>query len=167
MVLGTVTGPPPPTWIADPEDVETGFPGPCVRWSRTSSVPVLAVVTKPPMLGLEMFHSEKVIGISANTSIADPVRSAVTGKVTDFVTPNWFGHQHAQSQIDLERHASSAFQVLSGGYAQQFQTGKGWVQVTGAKAQRSARGASAAEGSRRERRARQAREPLRCSQRRW
>ena len=105
--------------------------------------------------------------------VCDPVEDDTYGYrigdvlVTDFVTPNWFGHQHAQSQIDLERHASSAFQVLSGGYAQQFQTGKGWVQVTGAKAQRSARGASAAEGSRRERRARQAREPLRCSQRRW
>src|ERR1700677_190168 len=87
VVLGTVTGPPPPTGFADPEDVETGFPGPCVRWSRTSSVPVFAVVTKPPMLGLAIFHSENVIGISANTSIADPMRSAVTGKLTDSVTP--------------------------------------------------------------------------------
>ena len=48
---------------------------------------MFAVVTKPPMLGLAMFHSENVIGISASTAIADPVRSAVTGKLTDFVTP--------------------------------------------------------------------------------
>ena len=69
MVLGTVTGPPPPTEPAGPDDVDGGFPAPCVRWSSTSSVPVFAVVTKPPMLGLAMFHSEKVIGMSASTSI--------------------------------------------------------------------------------------------------
>ena len=87
MVLGTVTGPPPPTEPADPDDFEAGLPWPCVRCSSTSSVPEFAVVTKPPMLGLAMFHSEKVIGISANTSMPDPIRSAVTGKLTDFVTP--------------------------------------------------------------------------------
>ena len=76
VVLGTVTGPPPPTGPADPDDLETGFPGPCVRCKRTSRVPVFAVVTKPPMLGLAMFHSENVIGMSASTAIAgsDPLR---------------------------------------------------------------------------------------------
>jgi hypothetical protein len=87
--------------------------------------------------------------------------------VTDFVTPNWFGHLSAQCRMDQQNHADTPFLILSGGYAQHFQAGKGWVQVTGAKAMRSARGRTAAAGSRRERRARQATEPLKASHRRW
>jgi hypothetical protein len=93
--------------------------------------------------------------------VCDPVEDDQYGYkigdvlVTDFVTPNWFGHQHAQSQIDLENHAKSAFEVLTGGYAQKFDTHKGWVQVTGSKALHSLGAAKAAEGSRRERRERQ------------
>ena len=74
--------------------------------------------------------------------------------VTDFVTSNWFGHQHAQAQIDLKGHATAPFEVLSGGYAQKFDPALGWQQVTGSQAARGYR-AVAAPGSRRERRARQ------------
>lgn len=93
--------------------------------------------------------------------IADPVEDDQYGYeiggilVTDFVTPNWFAHQHAQSQIDLKGHAHKAFEVLTGGYAQKFDSKHGWQQVTGSKAERSAR-AMPSDGSRRERRLRQA-----------
>jgi len=92
--------------------------------------------------------------------ICDPVEGDQYGYeiggmlVTDFVTPNWFGHKNAVGAIDLQHHASSAFQVLAGGYAQKFDPHRGWVQVTGAEAARTLRGSQAAVGSRRERRAR-------------
>ena len=92
--------------------------------------------------------------------ICDPVESDQYGYkidgvlVTDFVTPNWFGHQHAQGDIDFQHQARAPFEVLSGGYAQKFDPHRGWVQVTGAKAMATQR-SHAAEGSRRERRARQ------------
>jgi len=92
--------------------------------------------------------------------ICDPVEADNYGYevggilVTDFVTPNWFGHKNALGAIDLRQHANKAFQVLSGGYAQKFDPQKGWVQVTGAEAARTLRGSHAAPGSRRERRAR-------------
>jgi hypothetical protein len=92
--------------------------------------------------------------------VCDPVEDDQYGYqiggvlVTDFVTPNWFAHQHAQSTIDLKGHAQAPFAVLSGGYAQKFDPTQGWVQVTGAKAEHSKR-AQAGKGSRRERRARQ------------
>jgi hypothetical protein len=92
--------------------------------------------------------------------IADPVEDDQYGYeiggilVSDFVTPNWFAHQHAQSQIDLKSHAHAPFEVLTGGYAQKFDPKHGWVQVTGSKAMRSTR-AEPAIGSRRERRMRQ------------
>lgn len=92
--------------------------------------------------------------------ICDPVEDDQYGYqiggilVTDFVTPNWFAHQHAQAQIDFKGHARAAFEVLTGGYAQKFDPQQGWVQVTGSKAKHSKR-AQAARGSRRERRARQ------------
>jgi hypothetical protein len=104
--------------------------------------------------------------------VCDPVEDDQYGYkiggvlVTDFVTPNWFAHQHAKGAIDLKGHASAAFAVLSGGYAQKFDPTDGWVQVTGAKARASKR-ATAAEGSRRERRARQWKEPLRRSTKSW
>ena len=92
--------------------------------------------------------------------ICDPVEDGQYGYeiggvlVTDFVTPNWFGHKNAVGAIDLQQHTSGAFQVLTGGYAQKFEPNKGWVQVTGARAARTLRGSQAAPGSRRERRAR-------------
>ncbi|MGC2415425.1 MAG: hypothetical protein WA459_22360 [Stellaceae bacterium] len=91
--------------------------------------------------------------------ICDPVEADEYGYqignvlVTDFVTPNWFGHQHAQGNIDFKGHSRAAFEVLSGGYAQKF-SNRGWVQVTGTKAMGFQR-SHAAEGSRRERRSRQ------------
>jgi hypothetical protein len=93
--------------------------------------------------------------------VCDPVEDdqygyTITGVlVSDFVTPNWFGHEHATGDIDLQRHATAAFEVLSGGYAQKFDPQKGWQQVTGSKAMHSVRGSHAPKGSRRERRARQ------------
>lgn len=92
--------------------------------------------------------------------VCDPVESDQYGYqigdvlVTDFITPNWFAHQHAQGQIDLKGHSRAAFEVLAGGYAQKFDPHHGWVQVNGSKAV-LAHQAHAAHGSRRERRARQ------------
>lgn len=75
--------------------------------------------------------------------------------VTDFVTPNWFGHQYAHGPSDFQQKARLAFEVLSGGYAQKFDPQQGWQQVTGSLARLSKRAAQAAPGSRRERRFRQ------------
>ena len=93
--------------------------------------------------------------------VCDPVEDDEYGYevngilVSDFVTPNWFGHKHAQGDIDLEKHASAPFQVLTGGYAQKFDPQKGWQQVTGARAMKTNRGAHPSVGSRRERRERE------------
>lgn len=93
--------------------------------------------------------------------VCDPVEDDKYGYkiggtlVTDFVTPNWFGHQHAVGDIDLQHHSMAAFEVLAGGYAQKFDAAsKSWVQVNGSQALRSKRAAHAPEGSRRERRSR-------------
>src|SRR5215469_4309207 len=92
--------------------------------------------------------------------VCDPVEDDQYGYtiegtlVTDFVTPNWFAHQHAQGNIDFQNQSRAAFEVLRGGYAQKFDPHRGWVQVTGAKMMTMQR-AHAADGSRRERRARQ------------
>ncbi|MEX3788829.1 hypothetical protein [Paraburkholderia sp. BR14374] len=89
--------------------------------------------------------------------VCDPVEDDQYGYligtvlVTDFVTPNWFAHQNAQTVMDLKGHARTAFEVLSGGYAQKFDPTQGWQQVTGSKAKRSAR-SKPEQGSRRERR---------------
>lgn len=91
--------------------------------------------------------------------ICDPVEDDQYGYeiggilVTDFVSPNWFGHQNAVGPIDYRQKAGKAFEVLTGGYAQNYDPRAGWVQVTGAKAAKSRR-AAAQEGSRRERRKR-------------
>ena len=93
--------------------------------------------------------------------VCDPVEDDQYGYrigavlVTDFVTPAWFGYEHAKGDIDFKKHAQSAFKVLTGGYAQKYDPKTGWQQVTGAKAMSSTRGAHAPQGSRRERRMRQ------------
>ena len=98
-------------------------------------------------------------GIFWAGEVCDPVEDDQYGcqiagvLVTDFVTPNWFAHEHAQGDIDFRGHANAAFEVLTGGYAQKFQPRKGWHQVTGSRPKLSRR-AHAAIGSRRERRAR-------------
>lgn len=74
--------------------------------------------------------------------------------VTDFVTPNWFAHPHAQETIDFKGHCHTAFEILSRGYAQKFDPQAGWQQVTGVKAKQSKRSVAHI-GSRRERRIRQ------------
>jgi hypothetical protein len=72
--------------------------------------------------------------------ICDPVEADQYGYeiggvlVTDFITPNWFAHEHAQGNIDLKGHSRKAFEVLSGGYAQKFDPDRGWQQVTGSMA---------------------------------
>lgn len=92
--------------------------------------------------------------------IADPVEDAVYGydisgvEVSDFVTPNWFGHQYPTKQIDFKNHATAPFSVLSGGYAQWFNTRRGWQQITGHLAAAGTRARHAPPGSRRERRLR-------------
>jgi hypothetical protein len=92
--------------------------------------------------------------------VCDPVEDDQYGYeirgvlVTDFVTPNWFGHQNAVGALDLRQQAHKAFEVLTGGYAQKYEPPAGWVQITGAKAEKSKR-AKAQTGSRRERRQRQ------------
>lgn len=112
-------------------------------------------------------------GIFWAGEVCDPVEDDQYGYeingvlVTDFVTPNWFGHQNAQTQIDFKGHAATAFEVLSGGYAQKFDPQQGWVQVTGSQARRSKMASHAVEGSRRERRARQWRSRLERSHPIW
>ena len=99
-------------------------------------------------------------GVFWASEICDPVEDDQYGYridgvlVTDFVTPNWFGHQRSQANMDFRGHARKAFQILSGGYAQSFNTRHGWVQTTGAKAKRSEMAAHPAHGSRRDRRSR-------------
>ena len=72
--------------------------------------------------------------------ICDPVEDDRYGYtidgtlVTDFVTPGWFAHAHAPATIDFKHHASNAFEVLSGGYAQKYDAAQSCVQVTGASA---------------------------------
>jgi hypothetical protein len=101
--------------------------------------------------------------------VCDPVEDDQYGYkidgvlVTDFVTPNWFSHQHAQGNIDFRGHSNAAFQVLTGGYAQKFDPNQGWQQVTGSKARHSKR-AEAPLGSRRERRARAGGKTFRLSE---
>lgn len=93
--------------------------------------------------------------------VCDPVESDQYGYeidgilVTDFVTPNWYAHQHANGALDFKNHNRSPFEVLSGGYAQRFDPHRGWVQVTGRRAMMTQHGAHAVVGSRRERRCRQ------------
>ena len=95
--------------------------------------------------------------------VCDPVEDDKYGYdiggvlVTDFVTPAWFGYEHAHGPIDFQHHATKAFQVLSGGYAQKFDPHSGWQQVNGAdieKTKPEGRLLKPAKGSRRERRIR-------------
>jgi hypothetical protein len=105
--------------------------------------------------------------------VSDPVEDDQYGYeingilVTDFITPNWFGHQNSQTQIDFKGHANTAFEVLSGGYAQKFDSQQGWVQVTGSKARKSKMAAHPSDGSRRERRVRQWKSRLERSAPHW
>ena len=91
--------------------------------------------------------------------VCDPVEDPQYGYeiggvlVTDFVTPNWFGHRNAMGDIDYRKQAHAPFEVLTGGYAQKWDPQQGWQQITGARAQKAKR-AKAQVGSRRERRAR-------------
>jgi hypothetical protein len=98
-------------------------------------------------------------GIFWAGEVCDPVEDEEYGYkiggvlMADFVTPNWFGHPHSKGPFDFRRHAHAPFEVLTGGYARRFDPQHGWVQITGAQAEKTRR-AHAAVGSRRERRAR-------------
>jgi hypothetical protein len=72
--------------------------------------------------------------------------------VTDFALPAWFGYKNSRGPFDFQNRCSDAFQVLSGGYAQEFGS-SGWTQVNGSKVAKE-RSRNASKGSRRERRAR-------------
>jgi hypothetical protein len=93
--------------------------------------------------------------------VCDPVEDDKYGYligstlVSDFVTPNWFAHQYAQTTMDFKGYANASFAVLSSGYAQKFDPQQGWQQINGSKAMASKRIAHAEPGTRRERRARQ------------
>jgi hypothetical protein len=93
--------------------------------------------------------------------VCDPVEDDQYGYdiggvlVTDFITPAWYAFKDATGDLDFQKHAKSAFTVLSGGYAQKF--GKnGWEQVNGAAAKTTSKVhvRNPARGSRRERRTR-------------
>jgi hypothetical protein len=95
-----------------------------------------------------------------SSEVCDPVEDDSYGYkigkilVTDFVLPTWFGRQFgAGRQFDFMGHVSKPFEVLSGGYAQKYKHGRGWVQDTGRQAKGTKR-ATPARGSRRERRKR-------------
>ena len=81
-------------------------------------------------------------------------------RVTDFVTPAWFGAQDTTGSFDFKKHITAAFQVLAGGYAQKLTPqfllaiaqDTGWVQVNGEKAVMKKHVVQAPVGSRRHRR---------------
>ncbi len=91
--------------------------------------------------------------------VCDPVEADRYGYkihgtlMSDFVTPDWFSHDHSTSHVDFARRATGAFELLPAGYAQRFEGKRGWVQVN-AKAARRSKRAGAPPGSRRERRSR-------------
>jgi hypothetical protein len=97
--------------------------------------------------------------------VCDPVEDDQYGYsvegvlVSDFVTPAWFGFQSSSGPLDFQGHASNAFVILTGGYAQKFDPQKGWQQITGQELQSRAsntRILHPPQGSRRERRIRHA-----------
>lgn len=100
-------------------------------------------------------------GVFWAAEVCDPVEADEYGydiggvTVSNFVTPSWYAHQYSQGPIDFKGHAQSAFEVLSGGYAQRFDQQSGWVQVTGSRAASLSHAAAKAPvGCRRERRLR-------------
>ena len=90
---------------------------------------------------------------------ADPVESDQYGYdidgviVTDFLLPTWFDFKGGAAPYDFKGHCTDAFQVLAGGYAQEFDPSKGWTQVNASNVTK-ARALKAPDGSRRERRER-------------
>jgi hypothetical protein len=62
----------------------------------------------------------------------------------------------------IKGHANKAFEVLGGGYAQEFNPHRGWVQVSGAEVKLTHQ-THAAPGSRRERRVRMSEGDCQCS----
>jgi len=89
---------------------------------------------------------------------ADPVEDDKYGYdidgvlVSDFVLPTWFGFKGSTGPFDYANHCTDSFQILPGGYAQQFGT-NGWTQVN-ARRVTKAKSLIAPEGARRDRRLR-------------
>lgn len=56
-------------------------------------------------------------------------------KVSDFVTPEWFGANASHPQYDYLGHISSPLQIIADGYIGVFDpaSGKGWTQITAEK----------------------------------
>jgi hypothetical protein len=94
--------------------------------------------------------------------VCDPVEADRYGYdiggvlVTDFVTPDWFAHEHGHTQpiLDFKNYVRKPFEILSEGYAQKFEHNRGWIQMNGAQT-RASKTAVAPAGSRRDRRIRQ------------
>jgi hypothetical protein len=98
--------------------------------------------------------------------VCDPVDSDEYGydiggvRVTDFVTPAWFGAADSSGTYDFKKHITSAFEVLAGGYAQKLvpqfllaiAQNTGWTQINGEKAVTKKHVVQAPAGSRRHRR---------------
>jgi len=98
--------------------------------------------------------------------ICDPVSSDEYGydihgvRVSDFVTPAWFGGTDTTGSFDFKKHVTAAFQVLSGGYAQKMAPqfllaiaqDTGWSQINGEKAVLKKHVVQPPAGSRRHRR---------------
>lgn len=101
--------------------------------------------------------------------VCDPVESDQYGYkigdvlVTDFITPNWYAHQHSHGLIDFKGHAHKAFVVLAGGYAQKFDKYYGWTQVNGADAKMPHQIRREPPGSRRQRRVHMSHGHCQCS----
>jgi hypothetical protein len=98
--------------------------------------------------------------------VCDPVEDDQYGYeigdvlVSDFVTPAWFGFASSSGKaLDRQGHVTAAFEVLSGGYAQN-NNGGGWQQVTGKHAAMVRRVMYPSKGSRRERRIRMFRDGI-------
>ena len=87
VVLGTVTGPPPPTEPAEPDDFETGLPGPLREMQQDfegAGVRRRDEAADARVGDVPLREGDRDVGQHVDP---DPMRSAVTGKLTDFVTP--------------------------------------------------------------------------------
>ena len=69
--------------------------------------------------------------------VCDPVEDDQYGYtrngvlLSDFILPSWFGFENSAGPFDFKGKYTSAFQVLSAGYAQSFDPTKGWTQING------------------------------------
>lgn len=76
-------------------------------------------------------------GIFWATEVCDPCEADELGYriddvlVSDFITPNWYAPQYTHgTKVDFCGHLHTPFEIAKGGYAQHFQPGSGWKQIT-------------------------------------